>query len=73
MYNLTMATKTKPTSAIEKMRWVNRKYEATRLLLDLISIDLWFHVAHVILQMRSIPLWKDSLESRMRCEVICLR
>jgi hypothetical protein len=27
------------------MRWVNRKDEATRLLLELISTDLWFHVA----------------------------
>jgi gag-polypeptide of LTR copia-type len=40
-----MATETKPTSAIEKMRWVNRKDEATGLLLELISTDLWFHVA----------------------------
>jgi hypothetical protein len=29
LYNLTMATETKPTLAIEKMRWVNRKDEAT--------------------------------------------
>ena len=27
------------------MRWANRKDEATWLLLDLISIDLWFHVS----------------------------
>jgi hypothetical protein len=45
LYNLTMTTETKPTSVIEKMRWVNRKDESTRLLLELISIDLWFHVA----------------------------
>ena len=45
LYNLTMATKIEPTSVIEKMRWVNRKDEATRLLLELISTDLWFHVA----------------------------
>jgi hypothetical protein len=38
-----MATEIEPTSAIEKMRCVNRKDEATRLLLELISIDLWFH------------------------------
>ena len=44
LYNLTMATETEPTSAIKKMRWVNRKDEATRLLLELISTDLWFHV-----------------------------
>jgi hypothetical protein len=44
LYNLTMATETKPTSAIDKMRWANCKDEATWLLLDLISIDLWFHV-----------------------------
>jgi type II secretory pathway component PulC len=29
LYNLTMATETKPTSAIEKTRWANRKDEAT--------------------------------------------
>jgi hypothetical protein len=29
LYNLTMATETKLTSAIEKMRWENRKDEAT--------------------------------------------
>jgi hypothetical protein len=44
LYNLTMATETEPTSAIEKMRWENCKDEATGLLLELISIDLWFHV-----------------------------
>jgi hypothetical protein len=26
------------------MRWENRKDEATRILLELISYDLWFHV-----------------------------
>jgi hypothetical protein len=30
---------------IEKMRWANLKDEAIGLLLELISIDLWFHVA----------------------------
>jgi hypothetical protein len=40
-----MAIETEPTSAIEKMRWGNLKDEATGLLLELISIDLWFHVA----------------------------
>jgi hypothetical protein len=29
LYNLTMATEIEPTSAIEKMRWANRKDEAT--------------------------------------------
>jgi hypothetical protein len=29
LYNLTMGTETEPTSTIEKMRWVNRKDEAT--------------------------------------------
>jgi hypothetical protein len=29
LYNLTMATETKPTSALEKTRWANRKDEAT--------------------------------------------
>jgi hypothetical protein len=40
-----MMTETKPTSTIEKMRWANRKDEATRLLLELISTNLFFHVA----------------------------
>jgi hypothetical protein len=44
LYNLTMAKETEPTSVIEKMRWENCKDEATRLLLELISMDLWFHV-----------------------------
>jgi hypothetical protein len=44
LYNLTMATETEPTSAIEKMRWANHKDEATGLLFELISTDLWFHV-----------------------------
>jgi hypothetical protein len=29
LYNLMMATETKPTSVLEKTRWVNRKDEAT--------------------------------------------
>ena len=44
LYNLTMVTETEPTSSIKKMRWVNHKDEATRILLELISTDLWFHV-----------------------------
>jgi hypothetical protein len=40
-----MATEIEPTSAIEKMRWENRKDEAIGILLELISIDSWFHVA----------------------------
>jgi hypothetical protein len=30
---------------LEKTIWVNRKYEAKILLLELIYIDLWFHVS----------------------------
>jgi hypothetical protein len=40
-----MSTETKPTSVLEKIRWANRKDEATRLLLDLISTNIWFHAA----------------------------
>jgi hypothetical protein len=36
---------TEPTSAIKKMRWENCKDEATRLIIELISTALWFHVA----------------------------
>jgi hypothetical protein len=39
-----MATGTKPTSALEKTKWANLKDEATRLIIELISTDLWFHV-----------------------------
>jgi hypothetical protein len=45
LYNLMMATETKPTLALKKTIWENRKDEATRLLLDLISTYLWFHIA----------------------------
>jgi hypothetical protein len=40
-----MVTETKPTSTLEKTTWVNCKDEATRILFQLISIDLWFHVS----------------------------
>ena len=40
-----MATKTKPTLTLEKTKWENRKDEAIGLLRELISTDLWFHVA----------------------------
>jgi hypothetical protein len=44
LYNLMMVIETEPTSALEKTI-LNRKDEATRLLLELISIELWFHVS----------------------------
>jgi hypothetical protein len=44
LYNLTMGTETEPTSAIENIVWENGKDEAIGLLLESISIDLWFHV-----------------------------
>jgi type II secretory pathway component PulC len=44
LYNLMMTTETKPISVLEKTRWANRKDEATRILLELISTSLWFHV-----------------------------
>jgi hypothetical protein len=44
LHNLTMWRETKHTSAIEKTIWVNRKDEATRPLIQLISTNLWFHV-----------------------------
>jgi hypothetical protein len=40
-----MAIENEPTSAIEKTIWVNRKDEARGILLESISIDLWFHVS----------------------------
>jgi hypothetical protein len=44
LYNLMMATKIEPTSMLEKTKWANRKDEAIGLLIELISIDLWFHI-----------------------------
>jgi hypothetical protein len=70
LYNLMMATETKPTSMLEKTRWANRKDEATRLQSPLIY---GFMLSHARLQTRFGPPWKESLERRMRCEVICLR
>jgi hypothetical protein len=40
LYNLAMVTETEATSALEKTRWENHKDYSTRLLLELISIDL---------------------------------
>jgi hypothetical protein len=40
-----MATEMEPTTMIEKTRWVNHKVESTRLILELILVDLWFHVS----------------------------
>jgi hypothetical protein len=40
-----MATETKHTSVLEKTIWVNHKDEATGIILELISTDLWFHVS----------------------------
>jgi hypothetical protein len=45
LYNLTMVIEREPTSVLEKIRWVNRKDEVTRLIIELISIYLWFHVS----------------------------
>jgi hypothetical protein len=73
LYNLMMATETKPTSTLEKTRWANRKDEATRLPLELISMIYGFMLLHARLQMIPRPPWKESLERRMRCEAICLR
>jgi hypothetical protein len=44
LYNLMMATETEPTSTLEKTKWEKLKDEVIGLLLELISIDLWFHV-----------------------------
>jgi hypothetical protein len=40
-----MEIEIEPTSMLEKIRWANRKDEATRLLIELISTDIWFHVS----------------------------
>ena len=69
---MTTRTETKPTSAIEKMRWENRKDKSTGILLELISTDLWFHVFEC-----KIPneIW-TTLESlfgkqdEMRCHML---
>jgi hypothetical protein len=43
LHNLTMGTKIEPTPTIEKMRWEKQKDESTRILLEFISTNLWFH------------------------------
>jgi hypothetical protein len=45
LYNLTMVTETKPTSALAKTIWANCKDEATGIIIELISTDIWFHVS----------------------------
>jgi hypothetical protein len=45
LYSLTMNTDTKPTSAIEKSKYLNRMDEALRTICSLISPDLLFHIS----------------------------
>ena len=44
IYNLTMATKSDPNAAINKIKWHNRRDEAYGLLCLSISRDLLFHL-----------------------------
>jgi hypothetical protein len=45
LYSLTMNTKTKPTSAIEKYKYLNQMDEAFKTIWSLISLDLLFHIS----------------------------
>jgi hypothetical protein len=45
LYRLTLNTDTKPTSAIEKSKYLNRMDEALRTICSLISPDLLFHIS----------------------------
>jgi hypothetical protein len=45
LYRLTMNTDTKPKSAIEKSKYLNRMDEALRTICSLISPDLLFHIS----------------------------
>jgi hypothetical protein len=44
-YRLTLNTDTKPTSAIEKSKYLNRMDEAFRTICSLISLDVLFHIS----------------------------
>ena len=44
LYKVTMATEAKPNSAVEKIKWHNRRDEAYGLLCLSISRDLLFHI-----------------------------
>jgi hypothetical protein len=45
LYSLTMNTDTKPTSTIEKSKYLNRMDEALGTICSLISPDLLFHIS----------------------------
>jgi hypothetical protein len=45
LYRLTLNTDTKPTSSIEKSKYLNRMDEAFRTICSLISPDLLFHIS----------------------------
>jgi hypothetical protein len=45
LYRLTLNTETKPTSGIEKSKYLNRMDEAFRKICSLISPDLLFHIS----------------------------
>jgi hypothetical protein len=45
LYRLTLNTETKPTSGIEKSKYLNRMDEAFRTICSLISPDLLFHIS----------------------------
>jgi hypothetical protein len=45
LYRLTMNIDTKPTSSIEKSKYLNRMDEALRIIFSFISLDLLFHIS----------------------------
>ena len=45
LYMLTLNTYTKPTSTIEKYKYLNRMDEALGTICSLISLDLLFHIS----------------------------
>jgi hypothetical protein len=45
LYKLTLNTDTKPTSSIEKSKYLNHMDEALRTICSLISPDLLFHIS----------------------------
>jgi hypothetical protein len=58
--------RTKPTSSIEKSKYLNRMDEAFGTICSLISPELLFHISSCKNPMNPGPPWKGFLENRMR-------
>jgi hypothetical protein len=66
LYKLTMDTETKPTSAIEKSKYLNRIDEAFGTICSLIFLKSYLTYRSVKPPMNPRPPWKEFLENRTR-------